>query len=330
MSIQSQFDFTKRQNWLDGLRGFAVAWIVLCHFFIYFGGDIGHSPALSALKTVLLSQIGYQLSLLFFISGLLATGALGGARAAAPFLRSKARTLLWPYLIWATVMLCARPTAINENLLPSLYGFAHVVWFLAVLFLFSCLGYALNRISAWVVFPTAIMLSLYFAKAPTPIDRGFVNVSDIPFYFIFYFAGIKTSGRIGLFQILSMPASQILGVSAGIGVVVFCALAPSNGWTPAIAPLILGSFLLLFRIAPRLFNRKALVFIGRNSIYFYVMHAPVMILLRKVVGTAIGDPGPLAAVLALSSAFALPTLLVLMSRRYPWVNLPFTLDWKRT
>ncbi|GAA4099418.1 acyltransferase family protein [Nocardioides kongjuensis] len=128
-----------RQQWVDGVRGLCVVAVVLFHAELVAGPLLWLSAINQDLAHV-------RMPLLMGLSGLLLARSL--AKGPRRHLVGKARAVLWPYAVWASLDLaqvCVHLLATGEPL-PSdlarlaLYNPSGYLWFLAFLFCYHVLA----------------------------------------------------------------------------------------------------------------------------------------------------------------------------------------------
>jgi uncharacterized membrane protein YcfT len=128
-----------RHQWMDGLRGLAIVAVVLLHAELT-GGPL---PWLAEVNRLLEP---FRMPLLMALSGMLLARSL--AKGLRRHVVGKARFILWPYLVWATLdqahvvldrWAVGHPRPIDDPV-HFLYDPASYLWFLAYLFCYHLLA----------------------------------------------------------------------------------------------------------------------------------------------------------------------------------------------
>lgn len=153
---------------MDGLRGLAVVAVVLLHAEL----TAGPLPWLAAVNQALEP---YRMPLLMALSGMLLARSL--AKGARRHLAGKARAILWPYLVWATLDLghvVVDGLVAGEPLPPDLvrlaiYNPASYLWFLAFLFCYHVLATPLPTWLRGAAAPALVLLG--GSLEPTDLQR---------------------------------------------------------------------------------------------------------------------------------------------------------------
>ncbi|WP_141799083.1 acyltransferase family protein [Nocardioides sp. SLBN-35] len=146
-----------RQQWMDGMRGLAIVAVVLFHAELVGGPLIWLSEVNQELAH-------YRMPLLMGLSGLLLARSL--AKGPRRHLSGKARAVLWPYVVWASLDLtqvCLHLLATGEPLPPdlprlALYNPSGYLWFLAFLFCYHVLATPLPAWARSIAAPTLLLL----------------------------------------------------------------------------------------------------------------------------------------------------------------------------
>ena len=130
---------------MDLLRGFAVLLVIAHHLRLVqeiWDGAAPHAAAILSEGTM-----PFRMPALLFASGLLLERSL--RKPTARYLSGKARSLLWPWLLWSALML---PILGWENAREPLWWINGMyTWFLLALFLYYLIGLLARRIHpAWL------------------------------------------------------------------------------------------------------------------------------------------------------------------------------------
>ncbi len=183
----SQYDFSRRQEWIDALRGFAILLVIASHISSYFS-DILSGYALHSHFSKVVDAIGpLRMEALFFLSGMLVYRSAKKGRKA--YIHGKVNAVLWPYVVWTVVMLVLGYNNFSNNIGPALYGFSQSTWFLAFLFTFYLVSDVTRSIDFRIVLLVAYCLAIVLFITGSPVDRNFVKLWDLPYYYLFFRCG---------------------------------------------------------------------------------------------------------------------------------------------
>lgn len=247
----------------------------------------------------------FHMPLFFFISGYL-TKKVHNGQEAINILITKAKRLLIPYISFSFIYIPLRifysNMAISNYSQPIwkiLIGVSPNggVWFLYVLFMCSILCILLDLKNVKVIFLVAIgaVMNFIIVFGLIKLDYDIINLFMRNF---FYFAiGIAVKQQIFDKQVVLMSNSLILRIILFFVLFIFLELKISN----------IGSFLLpllgisiVLTISKLIKYNKRLIYFGLNSIHIYLLHGPILVLLRYI-----------AIKLAIPKIFIIPLLFFL-------------------
>ncbi|MBM7520172.1 acyltransferase family protein [Nocardioides nitrophenolicus] len=146
-----------RQQWVDGVRGLAMLAVVVFHAELV-AGPLGWLAAANQ------DLAHVRMPLLMVLSGLLLSRSL--AKGPRRHLAGKARAVLWPYVVWASIDLlqvCVHLLATGEPLPRDLlrlavYNPSGYLWFLGFLFCYHLLATPLAPWLRGVAGPALVVL----------------------------------------------------------------------------------------------------------------------------------------------------------------------------
>ncbi len=258
----------------------------------------------------------YRVPLLIFLSGILLTRSL--KKGVAPYLIGKIKNLGWPYLIWTAIHILAGAGVMGLfSIKPWLGG--TTLWYMFFLGIYFFVALVLARLPLLLVAAIAFVLALVVPDGKFS-SRLFLLMS---YFFVGGFCGQY------LDQFTRLIRSRFLLALVPIPLALsFYATSASAGvkYDPMLAPLVLFSIVIVCAVLNRVASGRiadAFLFVGRNALVYYVVHAPLYIVLNKVL-FANGIATPYLCIgLALVLGIATPTILAHLKRRSPPLNYLF-------
>ncbi|MCB7137037.1 acyltransferase family protein [Cellulosimicrobium marinum] len=309
-----------RARWMDVLRGSAILLVVLSHATAVVGSVVG---APRWMDTVDVFFAPYRMPALMVLSGMLLPRAFGKPLPA--YYLGKARTLLWPYVVWV-VVLAAVGGAPGPLLEPRTWYATSYLWFVFYLLVYFSVAPVLRRAPRWLLVVVAVALVV----VSTPMDAAADGRTKALLYLgAFFVAGYA----------LARSPGVVAAVTAGRGRWVAIGLAPLPGvlavstgtftheglFALASAVGVLGAVALTTAVVgPRTHGVETL---GRHSVVTYVTHYPLFVVVAAALGAAgVGVLPAGAAVLTVLGAFALAVAVgyaLVRLRRYAVVGWLF-------
>lgn len=273
---------------------------------------IATPPWLASLNNVLSA---YRMPLLMLLSGFMLGRSL--EKPLAVFFSGKVRGLLWPYLMWAVIVL-AVTGHLGQVLDVGSWIPVTYIWFLLFVFLYYCAAPLLTRV------PAPLIVLVAHAGAYMVEERGFIS-KFILFSGYFYLGHYLAHhhhvlrGRYRLAAAALLVASVAVNISPLHSTLVGYAVTLSGivgvvalAWTPSLESGLRSTNLL-----------DPVFILGRNSIIFYLSHYPVMVLLSYGLA-AIGVEGAAVMAWALCLSVSLVVGVVLVRLQdIPVVKLLF-------
>ncbi|MBD8078954.1 acyltransferase family protein [Cellulosimicrobium arenosum] len=260
-----------RERWMDVVRGVSVLFVVLSHATLILA-ETYPVPAWMLRLDVLLMP--YRMPALMALSGMLLP--LAFRKPLVVYYVSKARTLLWPYLVWVLV-LAAVGNLPGPILDPRTWYATSYLWFIFFLLCYFTVAPLVRLLPRWGV----VVLVLALISVSTPLDV----VSDgrtksLLYLGGFFFAGYALTLYPGLLR--SVRARRPLFVVLGLAPVVLVLVTGAFEHSGAYA--LLSSVGVLGVIAASMIavdgGRTGFVeLLGRNSVVVYVTHFPLLVLL---------------------------------------------------
>lgn len=313
------FDFSKRQSWIDSIRGLAILLIILGHWTT----QISYSQEgyfIDFLKSFSLFFAPIRLELLFFLSGVVVS--ISYRKGLKSYIKGKVNNILWPYMVWSVIMLTLLYVSdffsgrflYKERLIESLLGFLDLTWFLYFVFLYYIFVIFVRKLNFLIVFFSLVFFSYVLSSYDFLIDKPSLRFSDLFYYFIFFTTGDYIVRKDFLiknnFLILMSFFMGILFIFFGnfffnLNKTSIFFLLPVF----MIFPFLFHVFYYLnksfrFRKINNLIN-----YIGRNSLFFYLVHYPV-ILISGFILKILNLQNIFVFFLILLGSFFLPMLLI--------------------
>lgn len=324
---------------MDVVRGLAIIAVIY-----------GHTEAIGRVEQVFSSAewmvvtnkvlVLIRMPLLMFLSGMLVPRSI--ARGWRSFLPGKFTKLAWPYAVWIAVFvvvlwlyrddgtLSTIPMSIvwpeNPNQTP--------LWYLRNLFFY----YLIAQVLRWLRLPLWSGAVLGLTISATQLITNFVaGTTELRFanLMTFFFLGaVAMQYREAITNFCRKPSVAI------ILLVMF--IVPAYIYVTGIAPVryrlefIWGplAFIgLILGFAPAITSStwtKPIEFIGRNSLYFYVMHYPLLLIYAWSFSAHVNTGAAGQFVLMMAVALVIPAVTVHLANRIPPLKwLFFELPWPR-
>lgn len=294
-----------RLRWIDAARGAGIALVVAGHVLgaLVTSGLVARDGFAQAQVDFLYA---FHMPLFFVLSGLLAPRASRGRLPGA--VAAKARTLLWPYLLWSGLLIALHaaaspvanhPVAAGAILQVAWQPVQHL-WFLYVLLLLS-LGWTL--LTAAGLRPLALLAAATVAHfLPGRADLGAWGSGYLIATHAVWFAAGATAGAGAATEFARRVPRP---VAASLLLLAAVAVASTAGWTTAppgnlpsdlaaLAAAMAGATAVIL-LASRAASAaepgmavQALVALGRSSLAIYLLHplvaAAVRVLLLRTAG----------------------------------------------
>lgn len=292
-------DMKQRLVALDGLRALTVVAMVFGHVLIW-GHAAGPHAALDAVSRLFDS---FRMPMLMLVSGYLAHSLLSRPIASTV---ERGIHLAWIHMIWLTPLLLLSPFG-NEWSLPNYVGNLSrpmtSLWFLWVLGLFT-LSVPFARLAPRaVVLAAALGLGMVsFAELLPLRTYSFQNAA---IYTLMVYAGLLYRPEIerALTADISWPLpARLIGVAA-IAVLAAKVLRDASGHdllggVQRLA-LCVAALYAMRVILDRVAGMARLARLGRNTLPIYVLHVPLMMIVRDPVASVVGPLAPVARTIVL-------------------------------
>lgn len=330
----------KRIEWIDSLRGWSMLAVILGHIV----GQLPFDNISSTIGLEITRILGpVRLGLMFFVSGLFVEKGLKRAASINQFFIGKTYSILWPFIVWTAIycssklIFASRVNHISDPvslLLSALTGGQSTIWFLLFLFIFFLLIPSLRKIPIYIIIPICIILASLSPSIPdnSIFSSGIHNDRLAKFFYMipFFYLGdylIRTlkDGRNILnttlqIRYLSMGILSFILLS-WLNKVGFESVFDNYWWKIPLALLSVPFFIVITAYV----KPKFVLFIGANSIVFYVLHQLIIQFIKKFIPetnflfeTEVGIYIIISIVLLISWG-------VIKLRRFTTVDLLFTL-----
>jgi fucose 4-O-acetylase-like acetyltransferase len=325
--------------WVYHARGIAIMLIVYRHIVLgmqYSGVEVG-----TVMYNLQMFFFNFRMPAFFILSGIFIVKSLGN-KSELLVARNKVYTLLYPYILWACITLFLQ-IYFHEfsNARRNWKDFFHIVteprsldqlWYLMALFNASMLFLVLNKLLAnkkWL--HISIAVTLHFVSF---YIRNYDFFSDL-----FYFYGYFLTGAL-LSNILLNPEKRdkILNTSYLKWLLPLFVIGQwfwfSNSDKIGIIELIfipinfIGCYVLFMcaLLIARGNKNEWLAYIGRYSLYIYILHVQIAAIMRKIIRDLYPHVDPwLLLSICFICGITIPVLLVVNFRKYGIERL-FTLQ----
>lgn len=301
-----------RQAWIDHARGMAAILVVLQH--------AGHYTAMyqevpAWFTDAMLAVAPFRMPVLMLLAGLFLERAL--RKGTGPYLTDKLRRLAWPFAVWTIISCLAAGTPERLLQLPVWRG-AGYLWFVVFLLAFFVLAVPLRRVPYLLVVSVALVISLLARDGSKHGEQLFVLMA---YFFTGAFAGRHLQRCTALLRDRRALWLLPCAVAAAAASVLTGAVKFNPAWFWLVLPGLAGLFALAMRVQSAAWSR-AVGFVGRRSIVFYLANTPVYKASLPLLAAA-GLPQPAVLSSALVLALCLPLLLALAMERSAAVALLF-------
>jgi surface polysaccharide O-acyltransferase-like enzyme len=254
-----------RMIWIDQLRGLAILLVIAFHGRTIVGRFAEFVPPEIILATSFFAP--FRMPLLMFLSGMLLSRSL--SKPVGDYSIGKLRGIAWPYLIWSTLALAVIGNFSLNSVIGNLVLPATYLWYLWFLLAFYAIAWVVNRLRLpfWVL----PLIGILGAFGPDVF-----RFSRFCFMLVFFALGHIYMTHRDRIDIAS-HRSWLLPVSAAV--VLVSGIASARGFAVQYEPLFVlvpvAGIVLALLLGPSTksgFVRRALRYIGNDSIVFYVTH----------------------------------------------------------
>ncbi|SCW73985.1 Fucose 4-O-acetylase [Sphingobium faniae] len=305
----------ERQLWMDLLRGLAILLVIAFHSVTILER---HSYAVPLwMRDFNQLFVLYRMPTLVFLSGLLLAGSFG--KGIVLYLLGKGRRIFWPLLVWSLIysLIVGPPVDGPGQLFKYLSGQSYL-WFLTFIFLYYLAAIPLRRLSPLLVAAAALGIAIL---APD----GSKNGERLFYLMAFFFLGSWAGGHWALWMRVVRSRAALLG-----WIVIAGASAAAVVWQLRYGPVhvvpALCFIVAVSATACRMEGARGcapLIFMGQNSLIFYVSHFPAIYIVMGVCRALGVEAAEAATLIAFPLALLAGLLLALAARVSRIVDLLF-------
>ncbi|HUD90559.1 acyltransferase [Sphingobium sp.] len=304
----------QRQLWMDLLRGMAILMVISFHSAtILERHDYAIPPLLANFNQLF---VLYRMPTLVFLSGSLLAASF--KKGITLYLLGKVRRIFWPLLIWSLIYsyVIGPPVLDAEQLRKYLTGQSYL-WFLTFILVYYLAAIPLRRVPPLLVVAVAFVIAIL---APDGTKNGERLFYLMAFFFLGAWAGSHWQSWI---RILQARASLLAWCAVILGAIASVVYHLSYGPLYALPALcfILAVSATAYRAQAGRWSAP-LIFIGQNSLIFYVSHFTIIYL---VIGlcSRLGVAAEVATIASFPVALIVGMVLAVVARRNGIVNLLF-------
>lgn len=318
---------TNRLNWVDYARGMAILMVVYRHVVI--GLQRSGVAVSSFMYDVQDVFVNFRMPLFFVLSGVFVANSLK-KRTDGSVVKDRAATLLYPYILWGLVTMILQilfSDFANQRRTWSDLGnlFAQPrdigpLWYLLALFNTSLLYILLRRLirNQWIHVTIAAVLHLV---SVLPDLRPYSLLTDLCHFYTYFYIGTLISApmldpQTGRKILATRHLLWVIPVFAAGQYIWYTNRDSGNlAWTPAFLLINLVGCLFIYILAYRIsqwHHARWLAFLGRYSLYIYILHIYIAAATRAVLLRVM--PGMNAWLLAAGCIFMGVTVPILIYR----------------
>lgn len=266
---------TQRDSSLDFLRGVAILLVILFHTATVLRAHVDMPTWFADFNAIFAPM---RLPMMVFLSGVLMPRSL--LKGTREYFKGKLERVLWPFVVWSLVMGGVLATAAPDRNDWSFVLFLIVdpvehMWFLLYLFAYYLVAFLVGRT------PKIIVAGVYLTLSAIALHLGFYDVQVFAFLGAFFTAGAWFAEVPEVFE--AAKRNRLVRVAAVFSFLGLAAVGVVFGevryiwWmAPFIVVVILGAIPLAAWVI-RFPAANVFSFCGRESLIFYVVHYPAMI-----------------------------------------------------
>jgi len=305
----------ERQLWMDLLRGLAILLVIAFHAVTILERHAYAVPPL--LRDFNQLFVLYRMPTLVFLSGLLLPASFG--KGVLAYLTGKGRRILWPLLVWSLVysVIVGPPVDGPVQLLRYLSGQSYL-WFLTFILLYYLAAVPLRRIPPLIVAAAAFGIAVLAPDGSKNGERLFFLMA---FFFLGAWAGAHWEPWMRVVRARKALLAWVVVAGASAAAVALGLRYGPVHVLPALAFIVAVSAVAWRQQGNR--RLAPLIFVGRNSLIFYVSHFPTIYLVIGLCRWLGLREAALATLAALPVALLVGALLVRAAQANRIVELLF-------
>jgi fucose 4-O-acetylase-like acetyltransferase len=296
--------------------------VILFHVYLVTKDDSGQR--IPSVETFNDTFAQFRMPAMLFLSGLFVPRSIG--KGSKEYFVGKIRTIAYPYFLWSGIMLvflalAAQATGRSFEVKLIAEVFFHPIehlWFLAYLFIYFIMAFALKRLNP------LIPAVAFFALSLAPIAGRWLEFWYLACFFMLGVAAVQYSTQWA--RLTSSLKVAIPLAALPLGVFVLLAqpdAAPRQD--PALVLLALSAIAGTSGLMMRFGHHSALRpvrYVGENSIVFYLVHWPIAICMSQM-GSIAGLPPLVLFTVSSVATVALSWVVAAGHARSPIVHALF-------
>lgn len=293
-TIKDLFSFkppeSNRLGWIDYAKGIAIILVVYRH--VEFGLKNSGTPLSQWIVDLNDMLYSFRMPLFFLLSGLF-FGKSISRKGSKGFLLSRVNTLLYPYVLWALIQITLQisfSSVANAHRGPADYLNILVqprnldqLWYLFALFNVTLLYFLTSKLFGQKQLPQVLLSVVLLALAP--LVNQISTFYDIALHYVFFCIGNLTAAFFFSGKTQRMLSSGY-GPLALLPVFVVCQFyflhhQHMNLFLYALIALIGSLFVIMLSFQLMKYNvLPVLRTFGHYSLYIYLLHVPIVSLIR--------------------------------------------------
>lgn len=264
--------------WMDLVRGLAIVLVIAWHAQAIPALNGYEVPRwLVELNTFFLP---FRMPSLMFLSGMLLPRSL--TKGTLRYYVGKLRYVGWPYVIWAAIFLGVF-SGTQAMLNPRSWIATDYLWFLFFVGCYYCIAPVFKKLPHWILPILMLLASIPLDTQADGLTRRFLYMGA------FFFLGNLAAHSKGIFERLIGNVWVVSVCLVAATVVGMLSISIGVEHQGQYAPLVICGIVGISGVANRIANwsfLSPLLFMGVNSIVFYVAHFPIILaIVRATHGT---------------------------------------------
>lgn len=312
-----------RVEWIDCVRGLSIILVIIFHTYGITSDD-SRAP-LPGVAEFSGTFTQFRMPAMLFLSGLFVPRSIfKGARA---YMTGKLRTIAYPYFLWSGIMLVF--LALTARFMGRPFEFQLIgevfyhpiehLWFVAYLFIYFMIAYAVNRLNPLLPAAAFLVLSMI------PVPGRWLEFWYLACFFMLGVAAVRYANLWGAITKRLLVVVPFTLVPLGV----FVGQAQGGGTLrldPALfvlaAAAIAGVSGLMMRVG-HLSSLRPIRYVGERSIVFYLVHWPIAICVSQV-GFSVLHLSAVGLFAVTTAATILLSWLIAATYQYRWIKALFT------